>query len=322
MKPLHSASPSSPARQFGHFRELDMPVAHEIDIQGATTLIVAWRSGRNAIGRTVKAGGTVTETLRGYAAESLRYIGDGDGREYNPDDEQEEECAYLYAGHDELLDTAMLDEIEKGASLPLATIDEVRDRRLALYGLLIGNDPNSRTVFIRKTNPVSLATKGLVAIFDQTLYRIEQPILAFDNNFDVIISGDAVWILSQRNFEALFKESEAVLAKAEKWVDELGKHLPISQDAKSWLGARLRQNSVMRRKVQSILRSPYLAKLTIEELRRRMPEHGLNPDELIVDDMLVFNRETEKSALLLLNEDLWTGDFSGSQYAATRKSVR
>jgi hypothetical protein len=264
----------------------------------------------------------VTETLRDYARESLRPINDGDGRPYNPDDEQEDECAFLYAGRDELLDTAILEQIQKGASLPLATVQEIQGRRLALYGLLIGNNPKSRIAFIRKTNPVSLATKGLVAILDRTLNRVEQPILAFDTFFDVILWQDAVWILSQKNFEALFKESDAVLAKAGKSVDELSRHLPISKDAQTWLAGRLRQNSVMRRKVQSILRSPYLAQLTIDDLKKRMPEHGLNPDELIDDGMLVFNKDTEKSALLLLNEDLWTGDFSRSQYAATRKSTR
>ena len=60
MKPLHSAASSSPARHLSYLRELGMPVTHEIDMQGAITLMIAWRSGRNAIGRTLKAGGAVT----------------------------------------------------------------------------------------------------------------------------------------------------------------------------------------------------------------------------------------------------------------------
>jgi hypothetical protein len=298
-----------------------MPITGDIDMQAAATLVVAWRSGRNAQVRTVRAAGAVIQTLREYATQSLALV-DGSGRAYNPDDEQDDECPYLYADREDLLDTALLHQIERGASLQLATAGEVRSRRLVLYALLIGNDPGSRTVFIRKTNPVSLATKGMVAIFDDTLYRVEQPVFAFDTFFDVILPREAVWILSQRNFEALFTESEAVLAKTEKWADELGRHVPISREAQEWLAGRLRRNSVMRRKVQSILRSRYLDKLTIEELRRHMPEHGLDPEQLIADGRLVINKDTERSVLLLLNEDLWRGDFSGSEYAAARKSVR
>jgi hypothetical protein len=299
-----------------------MAAADEISTDGAATLIVAWRGGRNAYCRVVKAGGQVIETLREYAATAAQRINEGDARAYDPDDEQEEEQAFLLADREELLDTALLIQIEQGASLPLVTPDDLRHRTIALYGLLIEDDPGSRTIFIRRGSPVKLATKSLIAIFDQTLTRVTDPILAFDQKYDVVLKQDGVWILDQRNFEGLFKESEAVLAKTAKWVEDLGKSLPIDEESKNWLRTRLRQNSVMRRKVQSILRSPYLSKLSVDLMRRRMLEHGLDPDELIKDESLVFNKGTEASMLLFLNEDLWTGDFSGERYAAARKARR
>jgi len=85
---------------------------------------------------------------------------------------------------------------------------------------------------------------------------------------------------------------------------------------------RLRETSVMRRRVQSILKSKYLSTLTIDSLRTKMVERGLDPDKLISGDSLVLNKETERDVLLFLNEDLWTGDFSGEQYAASRKARR
>jgi hypothetical protein len=113
-----------------------------------------------------------------------------------------------------------------------------------------------------------------------------------------------------------------VLASTSKWADELGQVLPICSDGKEWLAARLRQNSVTRRKVQSILRSPYVSKIDADALRTKITAHGLNPAELMHDDALVFNKDTERDLLLLLNEDLWAGDFSGHQYAAARKARR
>ena len=71
---------------------------------------------------------------------------------------------------------------------------------------------------MRKGNPVSLAGKGVVAVFDDALTRVTRPILAFDSTFDVVLLGSSVWILNQKNFEALFKESEAVLpARRNGW---------------------------------------------------------------------------------------------------------
>jgi hypothetical protein len=294
--------------------------AHEIGTDGAATLIVAWRGGRNVYCRVLKAGGDVIEMLRSYAAVAAQRLSDSDGRTYDPDDHQEDEQVFLSASREELLDTVLMAQIERGASLPLVAPDDFKHQTIVLYAVLIGNDSSSRAIFIRKGSPVKLATKSLVAVFDQTLTRVTDPILAFDPNFDIVIKGEAVWVLNQRNFEGLFKESEAVLAKTAKWVEDLAESLPISDEGREWLKRRLRQNSVMRRKVQSILRSPYLSKLSADVMSKRMLDHGLDPDELLKDGSLVFNKDTEASMLLFLNEDLWTGDFSGEHYAATRKA--
>jgi hypothetical protein len=299
-----------------------MGAIEEIEIDAAATLIVAWRAGRRARGAVLRAGGQVIDAMRGYAQEALQVITSGHGRPYNPDDEQDDDTAFLTASQDELLDTALLEQLRTGSSLPLIGANELRNRTLALYALLIGNDPGSRVIFVRKGNPVSLAAKGVVAIFDDTLTRVTRPILAFDASFDVILLGSSVWILDQKNFEGLFKDSEAVLARTSEWVDQLSQVLPIADDGRDWLASRLRQNSVMRRKVQSILRSRYLPSLTPDILRTRMTAHGLKPEDLMKDGSLIFNDSTEKDLLLFLNEDLWTGDFSGDQYAAARKARR
>jgi Domain of unknown function (DUF4868) len=297
-----------------------MPINEDIDMDASATLIVAWRSGRQAYARVLKAGGDVIEVLRSYAKESLQKVTQDRGRQYNPDDEQEDEDSYLSANQDELFDTALLAQIKRGSSLPLVSPDDLRRRSLALYALLVGNTPESRAIFVRRNNPVKLASKGLVAIFDQTLTRVTEPVLAFDSGFDLMLYSDEVWIFNQRNFEALFKESAAVLAQTAAWVDKLAQALPIADEGRQWLATRLRQNSVMRRKVQSILRSDYLSMLTPETLTKKMTEHGLDPARLIINGVLIFNKDTETDMLRLLNEDLWTGDFSGDQYAATRKA--
>jgi hypothetical protein len=300
-----------------------MSAADKIDTDGPLTLIVAWRSGRNAHGRVLKAGGDVSKKLREIAVNARDVVSENQGRDYNPDDEQDDECLLLRANRDELLDTALLTQIEKGASLPLIDPTDLRRKSIALYAVLIGKSSGKRSIFIRKGSPVSLANKSLIAaVLDDTLTRVTDPILAFDNKFDVILTDENVWVLHQNSFELMFKESDAVLAKTADWASELGKSLPIDDAGQEWLATRLRQTSVMRRKVQSILRSNYLETLSLEVIRQKIVDRGLNPDELLKDGVLVFNKDTEKSILLFLNEDLWTGDFSGTQYAAARKAPR
>jgi hypothetical protein len=294
-----------------------------IDMGAAATLIVAWRAGQGASGARLKAGGDVIDALREHAKNAHTTVLSGGGHPYNPDDEQEDDVPFLTASQDELLDTVLLEQLRLGSSLPPITPSDLRRRTLALYALLIGNDPASRVIFVRKSNPVSLVGKSVVArLFDDTLTRVTEPILAFDSTFDAVLHESDVWILQQKNFESLFKESEAVLARTSAWADELSHVVAMTDDGREWLATRLRQNSIVRRKVQSILRSPYVSKINAEALRTKMAAHGLNSAELMKDDTLVFNKDTERDVLLLLNEDLWAGDFSGNQYAAARKSRR
>jgi hypothetical protein len=296
-----------------------MPSVSDINVEvDSVTLVVAWRAGHIAACRVVKAGGEVVEHLRNYAKHSLDQIRTGEGRPYNPDSAQEAEDAYLSANQEELLDTALLAQIKQGASLPSVTPAELTRKRLALYAILVGNDPNANLIFIHRGNPVKLASK-MVAIFDRTLTHVTDPILAFEDNFDVVLYANEAWIFNQSHFEALFKESDAVLAQTAKWAKDLAAVLPIAEGGTAYLADRLRLNSVMRRKVQSILRSDYLPRLTPDTLVKSMITHGLDPGKLMTNDELIFSKDTERDVLLLLNEDLWTGDFSGEQYAAARK---
>lgn len=297
----------------------------EINLHGPATVVVAWRSGRNAHGRALTAGGEVTDHLRGHAASALELVRTGRHRAYDPNDEQDDECDYLETDRTELLDTALLGQILQAASLPPATEGELRNHVLALYALVVGDDPNALTAFVRRGNPVKFAKKNLLAIFDQTLTltRVERPLLAFDEGYDLVIYPGNVHILNQGHFEALFKESDAVLARTSDWARNLAGVLPMSSSSMEWLSGRLPQTSVMRRRVQSILKCSYLEKLTPDVLTLKMKERGLDPQQLLdPDGQLIINKDTERDVLLLLNEDLWTGDFSGEQYAAARKARR
>jgi hypothetical protein len=287
------------------------------------SVVIAWRTGKNAHARTVKAGGEVTQALRSYAQQTLSTINDGAGHPYDPNGEQDDDHAYLEASTDELLDTALLAEIRKGASLH-AAVKEDFQRPLALYAVVAGADPENLVAFVRRGNPVQLAKKGLVAAaVDQTLTRVADALFAFDRQFDLVIYPSTVHILHQNNFEALFKESEAVLAKTAEWARQLADSIPMSDVSSQRLAARIRGNSIMRRRVLSIIRSDYLSSLTPALLRQKIEEHGMDPAKMLEEDgNLIVSADTEKSVLQLLNEDLWTGDFSGAQYASSKKSKR
>ncbi|GAB2749808.1 hypothetical protein GCM10027174_25340 [Salinifilum aidingensis] len=286
-------------------------------------LVVAWRDRKKATGRLVKSGGEVVELLRGYAEATLQKIEEGNGRTYDPNGEKDDEVYYLTTDREEVFDSDLLDEIWKGDSLPVVSQGELKRQSFVLYALIIGDDLDNRYMFIRRVNPVKLATKSIVTRwFDETLDRVEDPILSFDNNFDVVFTPNSINILDQNKFEDIFRDSEAVLEQAQKWADDIADELPVELEGVEYLKRRIRENSSYRRRAYSIRNGSNLKYLTIEILKKSALENGLDPNEIIKDGRLVFSKEHEKTLLALLNEDLWVGDFSGDQYSATRKTKR
>ncbi len=287
----------------------------------SATLVVAWNVGKTTQARQVKAAGTVLAHLKEAASRVDRIIEEGEGKAYDPDDEQED-AAYLTVDRADLLDPNLERELLKGPSLPLISADELRKRRLLGYGLVLGDDPSERRLYIKKRSPVQMLSKSLVTRFNQTLSRIEDPVLAFETLYDVKLDGENVWALHQANFEGLFKESEAVLAMAGDWVNDLAKHVPMKKQALADLTEMVERNSVLRRKLQSVLRRPHVASLTSTTLKQAMKDHGLDPTKIMPRGKLVVNHKNATLLLELLNEDLWEGYFSSEKWSARHKARR
>ncbi|RNI25085.1 Kiwa anti-phage protein KwaB-like domain-containing protein [Flexivirga caeni] len=295
-----------------------MPAGSSINTTGALTLVVAWGIGGRVHARKVQIGSDVESALRSTADEVTSSL--TDGVPYNPDSDQED-ATHVTTNRDDLLDTELIGQLKTGSSLPLASDDELR-RPLTCYAAVIGSG-DDKTVFVRKMNPIRLATKSVLAILiTGALTRLETPLFAFEDTFDVIITGDDVFALHQKPFEMLFRDSDAVLAKAGEWVETLTVSLPITTSSRDALLDAVRSNSVYRRKVHSILGRGHLASLTPAAIKSKMSEHGLDPDRLMPGDELDFKPENTRDLLQLLNEDFFTGDFTDAQYAASAKRTR
>ncbi|GAA4908832.1 Kiwa anti-phage protein KwaB-like domain-containing protein [Streptomonospora salina] len=291
-----------------------------IDTSGDATLIVAWRTPKHVHGRTIQFGSDFEDALRRSAEKSVQIIDTGAGKAYDPDDEQGE-SKYLTLNHEELQDTEVMKILRKGSSLSDANPTEVEKKNIAFYALLIGNDPRNRSIFMRARNPIRLSGK-LVGILENSLKRVRSPVFQFDSYWDVVITSEKVWTFNQANFERLFKDTDVVLAKTDEWVSKLATFVPIADSDIESFSERIRSNSTLRRKVTSILAKQHLESMTPESLRERMLAHDLDPDRLMPNGSLSITKETQNEVLQFLNEDLFTGDFSGEQYAASRKARR
>jgi len=288
-----------------------------VDISGPPVLTVHWRQGATVHGRVVKIGGDVASTLLDFASECAAGLRT-DAPSYDPDEPPEEEDPQRVASLDEAFDTGLLESLARGGSHPSATGEDFH-RRIVCWALVFGVG-EEKTVFVHKNNPVQLGSKPLVAgLFDDALTRLTEPLLAFDPHFDLVIVDGQMIILDYSDFEVLFRESDAVLARAREWSEAVTSQLPSTPASAEALEEVIRRNGVIRRKVTSIIRRQYFSALTPSVVRERLDAHGLDADKYMPGGELDFNADTIQDLVRFLNEDLFEGDFSNQPYAASGK---
>jgi hypothetical protein len=291
--------------------------ADTVTLAGTGQLVVAWSAGAAYAGAHLAVGGDLADRLLEFAQQASGGL--SNGHPYAPDVDMED-STHLVAERADLQDTLLLQTVELGADLPLATEKDIAERSLTCYALVVGAG-DAKVTFIRKRTPVALGSKALVGRFlSGEVTKVTEPLLAFDKVFDLIVTSEKVLILNKNGFDSLFRHSAVVLAKTPEWVSELAGHLPLAPGSDVVLNEALQRNQFHRNKFQAILKRPHIEKLTPADVEASMKRHGLDPQVLMPGGQLVFDTpENTKQILNLLNEDLFKGEFSGDEFAAGSK---
>lgn len=291
-------------------------MSESLALEGTLHLVVAWASGKSYVARLVKMSDEVAEALKSYAEMAVEGL--SHPVPYAPDADIEDD-SHMEAPRDESIDIALISELAKGASLDLATEDELRTKPLKCHALVVSSDATT-ILFVRKRSPVKLARKSLLAaIFNGSLNELESPVFAFDNKYDAIITAEKVYVLDKKAFDGLFKDSPAVSAKTTEWVKEVSEAVSFTEGSAEVLDKVLKRNSVLRNKFLAVREKPYLESITSDTLRTEIIRYGYEPSELMEEGSLKVNEQNVKTVLRLLNEDFFTGGFSQQHYAASSK---
>ena len=293
-------------------------MSEAVNVDGELHLVVAWAQGRGYQARVVAATQAVKDALRSYAGATV--AGLKDATSYAPDADMEDD-SHMVSPRDESIDTALVQELSRGGSLDLATEYELWTKTLTCHALVITTGDRT-SLFVRKRSPIQLAKKSLVArLLDDRLDQLVSPLFAFDARYDAIFTEELVYIIDKKSFEGLFKDSPAVLAKTNEWVNEVAQFVPFTPDSVEHLQDVLKRNSVLRNKFLAVKGRSYLQTITVDMLREEMERQGMDPEEFLEDGCLKVTGQNVKHVLRLLNEDLFQGGFSKAPYAASTKRM-
>jgi hypothetical protein len=292
--------------------------------EGALTLVVGWRAGRKKLdGGWIELTDDVASSLRGVAQAAMAELASREPKVYSFESHLEPE--EFFTVPQTLLEygNELLALVRSSSDLQKITASQLPGRPLLFYASVIGNEPETRTAFVRTANPVMAASAGrILTRLRGSLTALSEPVFSFDRRVDFIVTSDGIAVLNANSFDRLFRDMPAILERIPEWLHDVSAHLPIDDAALAELSERCEKDSRLRRRLQAIRDRGHLANVTLNDVRKEAERQGLDPNEVVRDGRLAVEGIDAPTLLKLLNEDLMTGGLSGSRFSVDRKSPR
>ncbi|MCH9694143.1 MAG: DUF4868 domain-containing protein [Gammaproteobacteria bacterium] len=184
--------------------------------------------------------------------------------------------------------------------------------------LLLSGGPH-RVVLFRRYGPtkeLSRSNKLITLFLGERLESIEEPTFQFDPNFDMLLYRDHLYIKSRANFEFILRYYDQLEAIAQDSLDAIAEHVPIANFddfSDSCLGHLQKL-----KKLRNIAQKPYLADITVDDIRRTIENFDLNV-EIDENDELVFDTADRWGILQLLDDAFLGSEMTGLRYETNSK---
>jgi hypothetical protein len=184
----------------------------------------------------------------------------------------------------------------------LFTEDEDVIESLRFYAIVISSQTANEALFFREYSPKrELSRKGgIAALFSAGTYnRIHKNIFLFDSKVDCFVCGGYLFINNLPAFQRIFKFFDAVKAKADETLNTILEQIPVF-NADQFRTACKGQIQMVAKLLQ-ISRRPYLAEVTMDDLRQTIADYHLDVEIKDVEgkEQLVFDTAPNRRWIIL-----------------------
>jgi len=293
---------------------------NKMRLEESPVLAVAWRSGSDIEVARIELSRDVAEVFREIAIEHLASLSDQRARAYSPELDIDRGEEYATATRESLnAADPIISLLGTTQTMDPLAANRLPTKSLLLYAFVFSD----QAMFVRKANPHVTARSGhVITRLGPSLTRIKAPVFDFDRKVDLVVTEDELWISNATAFEYLFKDDSFLTSNVPKWVGTIASAIPLAPGSDQTLLERGVSNMRRRRRLESIAERGHLSSVSSRKLKQEIVRLGLDADQLMAGNKLVVNGETIDDVLKLLNEDLFIGGLSGSEFEVDKKAPR
>jgi len=293
----------------------------EVEVPDELSLVVGWKVGNrgNLEGGEVRTGAPVKRHLAEACERTLERIAEATMVPYTADLRLErDECLAV-------VDSAL---VEASPLTPIVLPQEPLGvlgapdlpRRSLLFSAVTISTEQGDLAFVRKANPRPSARGGkILALLGNVLKRIEEPVFALEESFDMIVMDGAVVSLHQGDFELLFWDADLLQAAIPGWIDDVASHLPIEREGADRLKELAITDGRVRKRLRAISERGHLANVSLDQVRSYVNNLGFDEKDFVANGELIIDPSDPFKMLYVLNEDLFKGGLTATPFRSEGK---
>ncbi|MHB8234977.1 MAG: hypothetical protein ACYDHT_10025 [Solirubrobacteraceae bacterium] len=205
--------------------------------------------------------------------------------------------------------------------------DELRKGKWLFYALVAELHGSEETLtFVRRYNPQRGLAAGRLqlAARGSTLRRFSDPLFNLDLNFDLIITGEEIAILSVSAFNSVFADIEVAKLLVPDHVRAVTAALALSvaHDTEATLLQACGKSTALANRLRRLAHARYLEKVDFAAIQHALSKHQMPKDRLGKDSLALEEHDDVEVLFDLLEGLYYEADFTGEARKATRFSVR
>ena len=165
-------------------------------------------------------------------------------------------------------------------------------------------------------------TGRLLGLFGDVVTHIEDPVLVFEPDFDLVVEADELAALKPNALSRLFADLEVAAAAVPTHLKELGRSgLNITPDVLEVIASACSKRRLLAGRLQNLIDANHLPTLTVDMVRAYVVGLNENPSRFIVGDQVVVSEDDVADLLDVLDQRHYRGGYDHLLRRADRNSV-
>ena len=177
--------------------------------------------------------------------------------------------------------------------------------------------------FLKRHNPGAILKTGrLLGLFGDVVTRIEDPVLVFEYDFDLVIEGDEIAALRPTALARLFVDLDVAAAAVPAHVAELRtSSLTFSDDALTAIATACTKRRLLAGRLKALLETSHLSSLTVAMVEEYVTGLNEDPGRYIQSGEIVAGDDDVADLLDVLDQRHYRGGYDQLLRRADRNSV-